>query len=99
MVETGLPPDAGTVNEGDLTIEEIIEEKKVFDLSVNFERFGVDDANRGWSLPGTGASLMVSMRFFVVALLFLIIARFFSTCLPCRGPDAAVSCQFAICIN
>ena len=55
MTEAGLPPDAGTAAKGDLTIEKIIEEKKIFDLSVRFEKFGVDEANKGWSLPGTGA--------------------------------------------
>lgn len=37
---------------GDLTIEKILEEKKIFDLSLNFEKFGVGHADREWRLPG-----------------------------------------------
>lgn len=52
MGEAGLPPDAGTTEKGDLTIEGILEEKKVFDLSVQFERTGSGNKDEGWSLPG-----------------------------------------------
>lgn len=37
---------------GDLTIEKILEEKKIFDLSLKFEKFGVGHADREWRLPG-----------------------------------------------
>lgn len=37
---------------GDLTIEKILEEKKIFDLSLNFEKFGAGHADREWRLPG-----------------------------------------------
>ncbi|KAK4695198.1 hypothetical protein P7C71_g2509, partial [Lecanoromycetidae sp. Uapishka_2] len=50
--EAGLPPDAGTIATGDLTIEKILEEKKVFDLSLNFEKVGVGEEEKRWSLPG-----------------------------------------------
>ena len=52
MAEAGLPPDGGTMENGDLTIEKILEEKKIFDLSLNFEKFGVGHADREWRLPG-----------------------------------------------
>ncbi|MCJ1482107.1 hypothetical protein MMC06_002269 [Schaereria dolodes] len=48
--EAGLPQDAGTIQKGDLTLEKILEEKKVFDVSVRFERLGKVD-EKGWSLP------------------------------------------------
>lgn len=51
--EAGLPLDAGTLSQGDLTIEKILEEKKVFDLSVRFEKFGDGNEDLGWTLPGT----------------------------------------------
>lgn len=47
-----MPPDAGIVGKGDLTLEKILEEKKVFDLSLRFERLGAGDGDRGWSVPG-----------------------------------------------
>lgn len=50
--EAGLEPDAGSIEKGDLTIEKILEEKKVFDLSIRFEKFGTGNGNKGWSLPG-----------------------------------------------
>ncbi|KAL8999458.1 MAG: hypothetical protein Q9169_001663 [Polycauliona sp. 2 TL-2023] len=51
LEEAGLPPDAGSVGAGDLTIEKVLEEKKVFDLSLNFERFNVAEEGRQWTLP------------------------------------------------
>ncbi|KAI9875514.1 MAG: hypothetical protein M1830_008396 [Pleopsidium flavum] len=51
LSEAALPSDAATIEKGDLTIENILEEKKTFDLSVRFERFGVRDEGKGWSVP------------------------------------------------
>ena len=56
IMEAGLPSDAGTVAKGDLTIEKILEEKKVFDLSLRFEKTGLGDKDNEWSLPGKQAS-------------------------------------------
>lgn len=58
--EAGLPSNAGQVNsktEGadGWTIESVIEEKKAFDQTVNFERYGDEDAREKrdrWSSPG-----------------------------------------------
>ncbi|KAH0131701.1 hypothetical protein KCU67_g16728, partial [Aureobasidium melanogenum] len=47
--EAGLPPSAGSTNKGDLTIEKILEEKRTFDMSLQFERLGTDDGAHGWS--------------------------------------------------
>ena len=46
-----MPPDAGSTSKGDLTIEQILQEKKAFDLTVNFEKLGVGE-DRGWHVPG-----------------------------------------------
>lgn len=59
--EAGLPPNAGQVNSkaeelDGWTIENVIEEKKAFDQTVNFERYGDDEDAREkrdrWSSPG-----------------------------------------------
>ena len=51
LTEAGLPPDAGTLEKGDLTIEKILEEKKVFDLTLRIEKTGLEDGGK-WTLPG-----------------------------------------------
>ncbi|KAK3674833.1 hypothetical protein LTR78_005177 [Recurvomyces mirabilis] len=49
IAEAGLPPDAGMVEKGDLTLEVLLEEKKTFDLSARFEKLGVEGGGaRGW---------------------------------------------------
>lgn len=40
-----------------MTIEQILQEKKSFDLSVNFEKLGVQDKERGWLAPGKSRML------------------------------------------
>ncbi|KAK5729114.1 hypothetical protein LTR15_002255 [Elasticomyces elasticus] len=53
IAEAGLPADAGMVSKGDLTIEQLLEEKKTFDLSRDFEKLGVEaDDGKGWRTPG-----------------------------------------------
>ncbi len=52
LCEAGLPPDAGSISKGSLTIEKILEEKKLFDLSVRFEKLGTGNEKKGWSKPG-----------------------------------------------
>ncbi|MCJ1394056.1 hypothetical protein MMC18_006934 [Xylographa bjoerkii] len=58
--EAGLEPDAGSIEKGDLTIEKILEEKKVFDLSVRFEKFGDGDGDRGWTVPAPSKPVLVT---------------------------------------
>ena len=58
--EAGLSPEAGIIEKGDLTIEKILEEKKVFDLSLRFEKTGLEDGEE-WSLPGRSMSLFTSI--------------------------------------
>ncbi|CAO2657514.1 Nn.00g036400.m01.CDS01 [Neocucurbitaria sp. VM-36] len=48
--EAGLPPDIGAASDGSITIETILQEKKTFDLSLNFEKLGVDDKDRPWAV-------------------------------------------------
>lgn len=53
--EAGLPPDVGQTSDKDpnWTIEAVLQEKKTFDQSVNFERYGEDEKDKNvWSLPG-----------------------------------------------
>ena len=50
--EAGLPPDAGSVEKGDLTIETILEEKKIYDLSVSYEKLATAHGDVAWTLPG-----------------------------------------------
>jgi len=41
------------VSKGDLTLETLLEEKKTFDLSVRFEKLGVEeDGEKRWRKPG-----------------------------------------------
>ncbi|KAF2632848.1 hypothetical protein BU25DRAFT_417427 [Macroventuria anomochaeta] len=49
--EADLPPDTGTGSNSSVTIETILHEKKTFDLSLSFEKLGVEDANRAWAVP------------------------------------------------
>ncbi|KAK5126556.1 hypothetical protein LTR85_009490 [Meristemomyces frigidus] len=51
IAEAGLPHDAGTVSKGDLTLEVLLEEKKSFDLSAQFEKLGTEDGVGGWKKP------------------------------------------------
>jgi len=40
------------VGKGDLTIDQVLEEKKVFDLSLQIEKIGIGDKDKDWSVPG-----------------------------------------------
>lgn len=55
LSEAGLPEDAATTNAGDWTIETIIEEKRQFDTSLQFEKKS-NEENQGWSLPAPSKS-------------------------------------------
>lgn len=54
--EAGLPSDVGQSSGDDTdnwSIQSLLEEKKAFDHSVNFERYGEDSKEDGlWTLPG-----------------------------------------------
>lgn len=50
--EAGLSQNAGVTAGGEVTIEQILQEKKTFDVSLNFEKLGVSDKDRGWRNPG-----------------------------------------------
>jgi hypothetical protein len=54
--EAGLAPDVGQVSGDDthnLTIQSLLEEKKAFDHSTNFERLGNESREiSSWRLPG-----------------------------------------------
>jgi exosome complex RNA-binding protein Rrp42 (RNase PH superfamily) len=50
--EAGLPQDAGSASSRVLTIEQVLQEKKAYDLSVNFEKLGVEEKSKAWVVPG-----------------------------------------------
>ncbi|RVD87787.1 uncharacterized protein DFL_001997 [Arthrobotrys flagrans] len=49
--ETNLTPDSVTNNPTDLTIEKILEEKKLYDLAVRFEKINVDAKDVDFVVP------------------------------------------------
>ncbi|KAL1970502.1 hypothetical protein VTN77DRAFT_4146 [Rasamsonia byssochlamydoides] len=72
--EAGLPPDAGgtrtdtttgdrsSAEYDDWTLEGVIQEKKTFDQSLRFERYGDDDGSarrEGWSVPAPSKPTIV----------------------------------------
>ncbi|KAF2691804.1 hypothetical protein K458DRAFT_425689 [Lentithecium fluviatile CBS 122367] len=57
--EAGLQPDAGSMDSNHVTIEQILQEKKTFDLSLNFEKLGVDDRDSGWHSPAPSHPLIL----------------------------------------
>lgn len=69
--EAGLPPDAGQASGDDTnnwTIQKLVEEKKAFDHSVHFERYGNDSKeNDQWHVPGRfglcGPDCLVPLRY------------------------------------
>jgi hypothetical protein len=61
--EAGLPPDAGTSFPGALSVEQILTEKKTYDLSANFEKLGVDDNDKKWTLPGKQSGPMSRLKY------------------------------------
>jgi hypothetical protein len=42
----------------DFTIEQILQEKKTFDVSLNFERLGLEDNNRKWRTIGKDSAII-----------------------------------------
>lgn len=54
--EADLPVDAGQSSGDDtqnLTVQRLLEEKRAFDHSANFERYGDETkGNDGWTVPG-----------------------------------------------
>ena len=53
--EAKLPANVGRIREGsqkEWTIEGVLEEKKTYDYSINFERQGEDNEEGVWRVPG-----------------------------------------------
>lgn len=44
-----------------MTLERVLQEKKVFDLSVNFEKFSIEDGSREWNKHAPGVSHTVAL--------------------------------------
>lgn len=61
--EAGLPADVGQTSGDDSiqwTIQSLLEEKRAFDHSVNFERYGKDSKETDlWSVPGQSWTMRV----------------------------------------
>ncbi|KAF2110085.1 WD40-repeat-containing domain protein [Lophiotrema nucula] len=51
LKEAGLPSDTGSTSNDGVSVEQILQEKKIFDMSLSFEKIGIDDKNRGWCEP------------------------------------------------
>ncbi|KAK7526695.1 WD40-repeat-containing domain protein [Phyllosticta citriasiana] len=51
LEEARLPQDAGSTAKGDISLEQILREKELFDLSLNFEKLGVEDESKAWREP------------------------------------------------
>ncbi|KAH7126983.1 quinon protein alcohol dehydrogenase-like superfamily [Dendryphion nanum] len=58
LKEAGLSSEAGQGSSG-ITIEQILEEKRIFDLSLNFEKLGVAETH-GWRTPAPSTPNVVS---------------------------------------
>lgn len=54
-----MEPDAGSSSGDGITLDAILQEKKTFDLSLNFEKLGVDDQNHGWSSPAPSEPVII----------------------------------------
>ena len=86
--EAGLPYDAGNIEKDDLTLEKIVEEKTIFDLSLRAEKTGVNEDEKGWSMPGeyNASNPETSLRRMIVPLFPTIV-----TCLPTSSNLLSVS--------
>jgi WD40 repeat protein len=60
VLEAGLPPDIGVGSGDSITIESILQEKKEFDTSLNFEKLGLDDGAQGWSEDSPSAPTILA---------------------------------------
>jgi WD40 repeat protein len=60
VLEAGLPNDVGASPEDTITIESVLHEKKAFDTSLNFEKLGLDDEDRGWSAHAPSRPMVLS---------------------------------------
>jgi hypothetical protein len=60
VLEAGLPPDIGANSNDPITIESILQEKRVFDTSLNFEKLGLDNGARGWSAHSPSVPMVMS---------------------------------------
>ncbi len=58
--EANLPTDVGASAEDSNTIESILNEKKVFDSSLNAEKVGESEEGQGWTLPAPSNSSIIA---------------------------------------
>ncbi|KAF1913713.1 WD40-repeat-containing domain protein [Ampelomyces quisqualis] len=60
VAEAGLPQDIGANSMDAITIESILQEKLSFDTSLNFEKSGLDDKHRRWSVTAPSKPVVLS---------------------------------------
>jgi WD40 repeat protein len=60
VLEAGLPPDIGANSDDAITIESILQEKKTFDTSLNFEKLGLCGKDREWTAHAPHVSTIIS---------------------------------------
>ncbi|KAF2093662.1 hypothetical protein NA57DRAFT_48005 [Rhizodiscina lignyota] len=60
LSEAGLPPDAGTTSKDGLTLEKLLQEKRAFDISADFEKLATNDT-KGWRQPAPAVPTAVSL--------------------------------------
>ncbi|KAF2435506.1 hypothetical protein EJ08DRAFT_340977 [Tothia fuscella] len=61
LQEAGLPIDAGNTEPGSLTIERIVEEKQNYDLSLKFEKVGLEDKAKEWTNPAPSVPSIIKL--------------------------------------
>ncbi|KAF2795394.1 hypothetical protein K505DRAFT_273306 [Melanomma pulvis-pyrius CBS 109.77] len=91
--EAGLTYEAGVTTGDEVTIDQILQEKKTFDMSLNFEKLGVDDKNCGWQNPAPSnptilSSLPTKSNILSVHLLSLILST-------SAGPQSTIAATTA----
>jgi WD40 repeat protein len=60
VLEAGLPPDIGAGSDDTITIESILQEKQTYDTSLSFEKLGLNDKDRGWSIQAPSKPMVLS---------------------------------------
>ncbi|KAI9798358.1 MAG: hypothetical protein M1835_000021 [Candelina submexicana] len=60
LQEAALPPDAGAAEAGNLTIEKILEEKRIYDISLKFEKIGIGEEDNKWKQPAPSHPMRLS---------------------------------------
>jgi hypothetical protein len=60
LKEAGLPSDTG--NAEGLTIDKLLAEKNLYDLSINFEKTSIEDEIDKWKVPGQSFNTTIKLQ-------------------------------------